>query len=55
LTIHLHRANWLGVHEAMVSMPWYGNTTLNSTAFTSLTIDNKAVADYKIVNNFTFA
>ncbi|KAJ7698636.1 alpha/beta-hydrolase [Mycena rosella] len=49
------KANWLGVHEAMVSMSWYGNLTLNSTALTNWTIDGTPVASIKSVDSFTFS
>lgn len=49
------RANWLGVHKAMVSMAWYGNQTLNSTALTNMTIDGENVAAIASVDSFTFA
>ncbi|KAJ6491330.1 alpha/beta-hydrolase [Mycena vitilis] len=49
------KANWLGVHEAMVSMSWYGNITLNNTALTNWTIDGTPVASLKIVDSFTFS
>ncbi|KAJ6616463.1 alpha/beta-hydrolase [Mycena sp. CBHHK59/15] len=48
------KANWLGVHEAMVSMNWYGNETLNNTALTNMTIDGTPVASIKAVDSFTF-
>jgi len=48
------KANWLGVHDAMVSMSWYGNLTLNSTALTNWTIDGTPVASIKTVDSFTF-
>jgi hypothetical protein len=48
------RANWLGVHEAMVSMSWYGNLTLNKTALTNWSIDGTPVASLKSVDSFTF-
>ncbi|KAJ7636956.1 Alpha/Beta hydrolase protein [Roridomyces roridus] len=49
------KANWLGVHQSMVSMPWYGNLTLNNTALTNWTIDGQVVAQIKTVDSFTFA
>ncbi|KAJ6599973.1 alpha/beta-hydrolase [Mycena vulgaris] len=49
------KANWLGVHDAMVSMSWYGNLTLNSTALTNWTLDGTPVASIKIVDSFTFS
>ncbi|KAF7348536.1 Alpha/beta-hydrolase [Mycena venus] len=49
------KANWLGVHEAMVSMSWYGNLTLNNTALTNWTIDGTPVASVKTVDSFTFS
>ncbi|KAJ7150981.1 alpha/beta-hydrolase [Mycena crocata] len=49
------KANWLGVHEAMVSMSWYGNLTLNSTALMNWTIDGTPVAAVKTVDSFTFS
>ncbi|KAJ7484423.1 Alpha/Beta hydrolase protein [Mycena latifolia] len=49
------KANWLGVHDAMVSMSWYGNLTLNSTALTNWTIDGTPVASIKTVDSFTFS
>ncbi|KAJ7255294.1 alpha/beta-hydrolase [Mycena rebaudengoi] len=48
------KANWIGVHESMVSMSWYGNQTLNSTAFTTMTIGGTPVAEIKSVDSFTF-
>ncbi|CAK5272819.1 unnamed protein product [Mycena citricolor] len=49
------KANWLGVHHAMVSMSWYGNLTLNNTALTNLTLGGSAVAAVKTIDSFTFA
>ncbi|KAJ7098236.1 alpha/beta-hydrolase [Mycena epipterygia] len=49
------KANWVGVHEAMVSMSWYGNITLNNTALMNWTIDGTAVASLKTVDAFTFS
>ncbi|KAJ7253703.1 alpha/beta-hydrolase [Mycena haematopus] len=49
------KANWLGVHEAMVSMSWYGNVTLNNTALVNWTIDGVPVASVKTVDSFTFS
>ncbi|KAJ7089254.1 alpha/beta-hydrolase [Mycena belliarum] len=49
------KANWLGVHEAMVSMSWYGNLTLNNTALTNWTLDGTPVASVKTVDSFTFS
>ncbi|KAF7291863.1 Alpha/beta-hydrolase [Mycena indigotica] len=49
------KANWVGVHRAMVSMSWYGNLTLNNTALTNWTIDGTVVAQVKSVDNFTFS
>ncbi|KAJ7098298.1 alpha/beta-hydrolase [Mycena epipterygia] len=49
------KANWVGVHEAMVSMSWYGNITLNNTALTNWTLDGTAVASLKTVDAFTFS
>ncbi|KAJ7731111.1 alpha/beta-hydrolase [Mycena maculata] len=49
------KANWVGVHEAMVSMSWYGNLTLNNTALTNWTINGTAVAQIKTVDSFTFS
>ncbi|CAK5277127.1 unnamed protein product [Mycena citricolor] len=49
------KANWLGVHDAMVSMSWYGNLTLNNTALTNLTLGGSAVAAVKTIDSFTFA
>ncbi|KAK7038826.1 hypothetical protein VNI00_010456 [Paramarasmius palmivorus] len=49
------KANWLGVHESMIEMEWYGNKTLRDTPFTNMTIDGEAVASYKVVDKFQFA
>ncbi|KAI3595070.1 carboxypeptidase s1 [Moniliophthora roreri] len=49
------KANWLGVHESMIAMEWYGNKTLRDTPFTNMTIDGEPVASYKVVDNFQFA
>lgn len=38
----------------MVTMNWYGNVTLNSTASANMTVDGVAVGEYKIVDNFSF-
>ncbi|KAJ3772424.1 Alpha/Beta hydrolase protein [Lentinula raphanica] len=49
------KANWLGLHQSMVQMSWYGNQTLNDTTLTNMTIDGDDVASYAVVDNFTFA
>ncbi|KAF9449182.1 alpha/beta-hydrolase [Macrolepiota fuliginosa MF-IS2] len=48
------KCNWIGVHDSMVSMNWYGNQTLNSTHYSTITVGNKAVAEAKVVHNFSF-
>jgi carboxypeptidase C (cathepsin A) len=48
------RANWIGVHDSMVNMSWYGNQLLNQTAFTNLTIDGDDVGQFKIVDDFWY-
>ncbi|RPD60581.1 alpha/beta-hydrolase [Lentinus tigrinus ALCF2SS1-7] len=47
--------NWVGVHESVLAMDWYGNQTLTRTPFTNMTIDGETVAAYQNVDNFTFA
>ncbi|KAF9446561.1 alpha/beta-hydrolase [Macrolepiota fuliginosa MF-IS2] len=48
------KCNWLGVHDSMVAMSWYGNQTLKSTSYSTITIGNETVAEAKVVNNFSF-
>ncbi|KAH8103295.1 alpha/beta-hydrolase [Cristinia sonorae] len=47
--------NWLGGHAVALAMDWFGNETLHNTPFTNMTINGKAVAAVKNVENFTFA
>ncbi|RDX52337.1 alpha/beta-hydrolase [Lentinus brumalis] len=47
--------NWLGVHESVLAMDWYGSETLARTPFTNMTIYGKTAAAYQNVDNFTFA
>ncbi|KAJ3797925.1 alpha/beta-hydrolase [Lentinula aff. detonsa] len=49
------KANWLGLHQSMVQMSWYGNRTLNDTSLTNMTINGEDVASIAIIDNFTFA
>ncbi|KAJ4485773.1 alpha/beta-hydrolase [Lentinula aciculospora] len=49
------KANWLGLHQSMVQMSWYGNQTLNDTALTNMSINGDDVAAFAVVDNFTFA
>ncbi|KAF7323728.1 Serine carboxypeptidase S10 [Mycena kentingensis (nom. inval.)] len=49
------KANWLGVHDAMVSMSWYGNAAFNNTAMSNWTLDGEVVAEIKSVDAFTFS
>ncbi|KAJ4485078.1 alpha/beta-hydrolase [Lentinula edodes] len=49
------KANWLGLHQSMVQMNWYGNQTLNNTAFKNMSINGDNVASFAVVDNFTFA
>ncbi|KAF9005082.1 alpha/beta-hydrolase [Cyathus striatus] len=49
------KCNWLGIHDAMVTMDWYGNQQLNNTEYRNISISNKPVAAVKSVDNFTFA
>ncbi|KAG8882413.1 hypothetical protein FRB98_003719 [Tulasnella sp. 332] len=47
--------NWMGGYAAISAMPWYGNATFSSTAFTNVTVGGVAAAQVKNVDNFTFA
>ncbi|KAF9446563.1 alpha/beta-hydrolase [Macrolepiota fuliginosa MF-IS2] len=49
------KGNWIGVHDSMVVMNWYGNQILNNTPYSTITIDNEAVAEAKVVDKFSFA
>jgi carboxypeptidase C (cathepsin A) len=49
------KANWIGVHDSMVAMSWYGNKLLNSTEFKTLKMGGEGVATYKTVDQFQFA
>ncbi|KAJ6532720.1 Alpha/Beta hydrolase protein [Mycena vulgaris] len=49
------KANWLGVHDAMVAMSWYGNLTIKNTALTNWTINGTPVASIKTVDSSTFS
>ncbi|KAJ7599183.1 Alpha/Beta hydrolase protein [Mycena floridula] len=49
------KANWIGVHQGMVSMNWYGNQTLNNTAFVNVSSGGQPFAESKAVDRFTFA
>ncbi|KAH8835866.1 alpha/beta-hydrolase [Flagelloscypha sp. PMI_526] len=49
------KASWVGVHECVAQMPWYGNTTFNATTMVPFTIDGTAVAEVKAVGNLSFA
>lgn len=53
--ISIYRANWLGLHQSMAEMSWYGNQTFNNTELTNMTINGDAVASFAVVDNFTFA
>ncbi|KAJ6552198.1 alpha/beta-hydrolase [Mycena vulgaris] len=47
--------NWLGGHESVLAMDWYGKARLAATPFTNMTINGSAVAAIKNVDNFSFA
>ncbi|CDO77360.1 hypothetical protein BN946_scf184787.g9 [Trametes cinnabarina] len=47
--------NWLGVHNAVLAMDWYGKDTLHNTPFKNMTIGGKPVAAIQNVDNFSFA
>ncbi|KAF8352038.1 Alpha/Beta hydrolase protein [Amanita rubescens] len=47
--------NWIGNQEAILSMNWYGQQTLQNTPLTNMTINGNAVAQYVNVDNFSFA
>lgn len=48
------KANWVGIHDAMVAMPWYGNKTLKDTELRNVTLHGKEVGEIKSVDKFTF-
>ncbi|KAF9023976.1 alpha/beta-hydrolase [Hymenopellis radicata] len=43
------KANWLGVHDCVAQMPWWGNETFANMDFTNLTLDGDVVGTYKVV------
>ncbi|CDO77361.1 hypothetical protein BN946_scf184787.g10 [Trametes cinnabarina] len=47
--------NWIGGHQSVLAMDWYGNETLHRTPFTNMTIGGKPVAAIQNVDNFSFA
>jgi len=47
--------NWVGGHEAILAMDWYGNETLHNTPLTNMTLDDEPIAQIQNVDNFTFA
>ncbi|ESK90545.1 carboxypeptidase s1 [Moniliophthora roreri MCA 2997] len=47
--------NWLGGHESVLAMDWYGKEEFAKIPFTNMTIDGKAVAAIQNLDNFTFA
>ncbi|KAF5350314.1 hypothetical protein D9758_012812 [Tetrapyrgos nigripes] len=49
------KANWLGIHESMIEMDWYGNLLFGLTPLSNLTMGGEDVGRYKIVQNLTFA
>jgi len=49
------KSNWIGVHDSMVAMSWYGNQTLRDTEYSKLTMGGTEVASYKTVDSFQFA
>ncbi|KAF8989272.1 Alpha/Beta hydrolase protein [Cyathus striatus] len=49
------KCNWLGVHDAMIAMNWYGNENLRQAPFRNITINERPAAEFKDVDQFTFA
>ncbi|KAI0685440.1 alpha/beta-hydrolase [Cerioporus squamosus] len=47
--------NWVGVHQSISAMDWYGSERLARTPFTNMTINGRTVAAYQNVDNFSFA
>ncbi|KAK0505210.1 Alpha/Beta hydrolase protein [Armillaria luteobubalina] len=43
------KANWIGVHDCVAQMDWWGNTTFSNLNFTTLVLDGDYVGEYKIV------
>ena len=43
------RSNWIGVHDCVAQMSWWGNETFASMPFTNLTLDGAEVGTYKVV------
>ncbi|KAK0194993.1 Alpha/Beta hydrolase protein [Armillaria mellea] len=43
------KANWIGVHDCIAQMDWWGNTTFSNLNFTTLVLDGDYVGEYKIV------
>lgn len=47
--------NWVGVHEVVQAMTWYGASTLANTPMTNITVSGKVAAAVQNVDNFSFA
>ncbi|KAF9445439.1 alpha/beta-hydrolase [Macrolepiota fuliginosa MF-IS2] len=49
------KSNWIGVHNSMVAMNWYGNQMLNDTPYSIIQVGDEVVAEAKVVDSFSFA
>ena len=47
--------NWVGVHEAVRAMDWYGRARFLDAPLVNITLDGKAIAAVQNVDNFSFA
>ncbi|KAJ7178167.1 alpha/beta-hydrolase [Mycena filopes] len=47
--------NWIGGHESVLAMDWYGKERFADAVFTNMTINGAAVAAIKNIDNFSFA
>ncbi|KAF8452620.1 Alpha/Beta hydrolase protein [Boletus edulis BED1] len=47
--------NWLGGHDSVLAMDWYGNETLHNTPLGNITLNGKLIAAVANIDNFTFA
>ncbi|KAL0574094.1 hypothetical protein V5O48_007853 [Marasmius crinis-equi] len=47
--------NWLGIHESMLAMDWYGKEEFAKLPFMNMTINGKLAATVQNLDNFSFA
>ncbi|CAK5278667.1 unnamed protein product [Mycena citricolor] len=47
--------NWVGNHDAVLAMNWYGKAKFAAQTFTNMTLNGTPIAAIKNVDNFSFA